>query len=144
MAKKTPNTPLSRVKTSFGSKKDLVQKVKDLATAELWTDRLNDDKSWESISNAKLLRLHRVLGEVKERFGSREKLVDELSKARGHGKDKDYRTHFATWPLPRLLDALNSAERSNKRAAKKAAAKKPATAAAKPAKKPAKTKPAAT
>jgi hypothetical protein len=139
MAQITPNTPFARVKAGFGSKKDLIEKVKGLASDELWLGRLNQDKSWDSISNSKLLRLHALLSDAKQRFGTRDKLVDALVSAEGRGKDADYKKHFASWPLPRLLDALNSAEKRNKKSSKtapaKAAEEKPAAAKAAGAKK---------
>jgi hypothetical protein len=122
MAQTPANTPLARVKAAFGSKKDLVEKIKSLATGDLWIDRLNGDKSWDSVSNAKLLRLHALLSDAKERFGSRERVIDALVAAEGRAKDLDYKKHFASWPLPRLLDALQSVERRNKAEAKKAQA----------------------
>jgi hypothetical protein len=141
MAQTTPNTPLARVTAGFGSKKDLVEKIKGLATDELWLGRVNEEKSWDSISNSKLLRLHAVLTSVKDRLGSRDKLIDAVVTAQGRAKDADYKKHFADWPLPRLLDALQSAEKRAKVAAKQAApvAKKAAPVAKKAAaaKKPA-------
>lgn len=126
MAQSTPNTrpsPLARVKSEFGDKKQLIEKVKALATAELWVDRLNSDTSFDSISNAKLLHLHAQLTDATKRFGSRDKLIEALVSAEGRGKDQDYRKHFAGWPVPRLLSALSAAEKRTRLADKKAKAK---------------------
>lgn len=123
MAQTTPNTPHARVKAGFGSKNELIEKIQGMAEG-LLVDRFNKSKSWKGISNAKLLRLHAIVNEAKQRFGTREQLIDALAAAEGHGKDADYKKRFADWPLPRLLDALKSAERRNARAEKaKAAAK---------------------
>ena len=111
-------SPLARVKSQFGTKKDLVEKVKTLATEDLWINRLNENTSWGMISNTKLLRLHAVLSETKERFGTREKLVDALVTAKGHAKDQTFRKQFAEWPLPRLLDALKATQKQEKASAK--------------------------
>lgn len=119
----THHSPLAHVKEKFGSKEELVKKVSELATGDLWLDRTNKDKGLAHLSNAKLQRLHTVLSSVKERFGNRSKLVDAVANAQGHGKDADYKKGLAAWPLPRLLDALQSGERRSKRAAKKPAAK---------------------
>ena len=144
MAQTTPNSPLSRRNAGFGSKAELITKIKGLATEDLWVGRLNDDKSWSGISNTKLLRLHEVLSQVKDKFGSRDKLIDALVTAQGRGKDADYKKHFANWPAPRLLDALRSAEHRNKNApAPKAPAAKPAAKAKAEAARPAAKKPAA-
>jgi hypothetical protein len=139
MAQTTPNTPLSRRTAAFGSKADLITKLKGLATEDLWVGRMNDDRSWSAISNAKLMRLHDVLTLVKEKYGTRAKLIDALIAAHGRSKDADYKKHFETWPVPRLVDALRSAEKRN--GAKKAVEKKAEAAPA--AKKPAAKKPAA-
>jgi hypothetical protein len=133
MAQTTPNTPLARRTAAFGSKSDLINKVKSLATEDLWISRQNDDKSWAGISNAKLIRLHDILTLVKDKYGSREKLIDALVSAHGRGKDADYKKHFAAWPLPRLLDALRSAERRNGTKNGDAGAAKAAAPKAKPA-----------
>ncbi|MEI8254192.1 MAG: hypothetical protein WCJ30_00815 [Deltaproteobacteria bacterium] len=161
MAQITPNTPLSRRTAAFGTKADLIAKLKSLATEDLWVGRLNDEKSWGGISNSKLMRLHDALTLVKGKFGTRAKLIDALIAAHGRAKDGDYKKHFETWPVPRLFDALTSAEKRNAAtaksakkaeaaAAKKPAAKKPVAKAAKkasakaekPAAKPAAKKPA--
>src|SRR5262249_25104300 len=120
--------PLARARAGFGSKNDLIEKIKGMATDELWLPRINKDRSWSSISNAKLLRLHAILTDAKQRFGSRDKLIEAIVAAEGRAKDTDYRKHFAPWPLPRLMDALRSAEHRNKLRAAKAAhgAAKPA------------------
>ncbi len=137
MAQTTSKTPLSRRTAAFGSKTDLIAKVKGLATEDLWVGRLNDDKSWAGISNKKLIRLHEVLTHVKEKYGSRDKLIDAVVAAYGRAKDGDYKKHFATWPLPRLVDALQSAQKRAKGSDKAAPKAAKAKAEAKPvAKKP--------
>lgn len=117
------NSPLSQVKASSqGSKKELVSAVKALATDAFWINRMKADTSWDRLSNAKLLRLQKYLTEAKKRFGSRAELIEALAGAQGFGKDADYKKSLERHPLPRLMDALQSAERR----AKRAAAKKPA------------------
>jgi hypothetical protein len=103
MAQTTPNTPLARRTAAFGSKSDLINKVKSLATEDLWVGRQNDAKSWAGISNAKLIRLHDILTLVKDKYGSRDKLIEALMSAMDRGKDADYKKHFAAWPLPPLV-----------------------------------------
>lgn len=106
-----------------GTKKELIEKVKAVATGDLWLDQVNDDKGWNSISNKKLLRLHTIFTKAKERFASRAQIIDAVVAAEGRSKDADYKKHFAAWPVPRLMDRLNSVERAAKRAAAKAKAK---------------------
>jgi hypothetical protein len=116
---KRPNA----VAKQFGSKKELIEKVKAFASTELWVDHLNDDKGWNSISNKKLVRLHSIFTKAKERFSSRTQIIDAIVAAEGRAKDGDYKKHFAAWPLPRLMDRLHSVERAAKRVAAKAKAK---------------------
>ncbi len=133
---KRPNA----VAKQHGTKKELIEKVKAIATGDLWIDQMNDDKGWSTLSNKKLLRLFSIFTKAKERFSSRAQIIDAIVAAEGRGKDNDYKNHFATWPTPRLMDRVNSVERANKRVAAtaaKIAAKKAAKAAEKPAAAPA-------
>ncbi len=139
-----------------GTKKELIEKVKT-ASGDLWIDGLNSEKGLAGVSNKKLLRLNAIFTKAKERFASREQLIDALVAALGRAKDNDYKKHFADWSVPRLMDRLGAAEKAKKAADKKAAAKKapaakaapakveekPAAKAAPAAKKPAAKKPAA-
>ncbi len=103
-------SPLAQVKDRFGSKEQLVEALKDLATDELWIDRIDEDKGLERVSNNKLLRLHGVLTEVKEQFGSRSKLIDAICEAEKR-KDEGYRDRLGRWPTPRLYDWYKSAKK---------------------------------
>ena len=71
-------TPVSQVKERFESKDKLVAAVQKLATAELWSDRVNAAKGLGRVSNAKLVRLHDTLTDAKKRFGSRDKLISSI------------------------------------------------------------------
>ena len=144
----TTKTPLAHVKEKFGDKAKLVAAVEKLTGEPLWVSRLNESKGLAHVSNAKLLRLHATLTEVKEKFGTREKLIDGILELEKRTNDSDYRQKLLAWPVPRLYDAYKSlakrlagptpgaekAERARKAgaskavkpAAKKAAAKKTA------------------
>jgi hypothetical protein len=111
------NTPLQIVKDKFKDKAGLITAVKGLMSDELWLDRLNADKGLDSVSNAKLLRLHAVLSEVKKQFGSRAKLVDAVLGQAKRVKDADFKATLQRLPTPRLLEILKVAERAKKRAA---------------------------
>jgi hypothetical protein len=102
-------TPLSQVKDRFGSKEKLVTAVEELATDELWLDRYNETKGLQSVSNAKLLRLHAVLTEARERFGSRDSLVDAILELEQRSKDEGFRTRLRRYPVARLLDLHRAA-----------------------------------
>ncbi|AKT39770.1 hypothetical protein [Chondromyces crocatus] len=125
MARKSP---ISIVKEKFGEKSKLVEALKQLTGDALWLDRTNADrggaKSLEHVSNAKLLRLHATFSEVKEKFGSRAKLVDAILETEKRAKDAGYRKRLEAWPVPRLYDHYKSAAKR----AKAAAAKTPAQA----------------
>ncbi len=114
-------SPLAQVKALAGSKKDLVEKVRALATDKLWVDRTSGASALNRLSNSKLLRLHRVLTDAGKRFASRAEIIEAVAKAEGHAKDGDYKKSLEKHPLPRLLDQLQSAERRQKKAAGKKA-----------------------
>ncbi len=117
------NEPLARVKEQFGDKAKLVASLEKLTTEDLWVSRTNKDKGLEHVSNAKLLRLHAVFTEVKEKFGTRDKLIDAILEVQKRTKDAGWRQTLASWPVPRLYDAYKSA-------AKRARAADPAAKAA--------------
>jgi hypothetical protein len=126
--------PLVSVKEGFESKSKLVDAVQKLATGDLWIDRVSAKKGLAHVSNAKLLRLHSVLSDAKQRFGSREKLVGAILELGKRSKDKGFASRLDRYPLPQLLDLHRSLAKSSKRAAAKAdgAAKPKAKKAAAP------------
>lgn len=117
-------TPLGLVKERFESKEKLVAAIEQLATSELWLDRVNADRGLVRVSNAKLLRLHAALEDAKNRFGSREKLIASVLEAEKRTKDAGYKARLEGYPLPRLLDLHASATKRASRAPKAAAPKK--------------------
>jgi len=126
-------TPLAVVKDKFGDKKKLVEALEKLTGEALWVSRTNKDKGLAHVSNAKLLRLHATFTEVKEKFGSREKLIDAIVEIEKRTKDAGYRQHLAAWPVPRLYDTYRSLQKRHgapAHAAKAAAPEKKAKAAA--------------
>ncbi len=135
--------PLALVKEKFGDKAKLVESLEKLTSEELWVSRTNKDKGLAHVSNAKLLRLHTLFTEVKEKFGTREKLIDAILELEKRSKDTGFRQKLLAWPVPRLYDAYKTAARRAGIAAKPATPKpkspkpqaKPAAPAAKSAKK---------
>jgi hypothetical protein len=115
-------TPLSQVKERFGSKQKLVEAVEELASEQLWIDRYNQAKGLQSVSNAKLLILHDLLTDVKERFGSREQLVDAILELEKRSTDEGLRSRLRRYPVPRLLDLHRASVR---RVGRRQAAKPP-------------------
>jgi len=119
-------SPLGAVKEKFGEKAKLVEAVKAFAEDEnLWVKRTNADRGGERglehVSNAKLLRLHAIFSEVKEKFGTRGKLIDEILSSLNRSKDQGYRTRLEAYPVPRLYDLYKSTQKRVKRAAAKQA-----------------------
>ena len=110
------NSPLQTVKDKFKNKEGLLAAVKGLMTDELWLDRLNSDKGLDSVSNAKLLRLHAVLSEVKKQFGTRAKLIEAVLGQTKRGKDGDFKAGLQRLPTPRLLEIFKVGQRAAKRA----------------------------
>jgi hypothetical protein len=123
-------TPLSRMKDQFGDKAKLVEAVEKLTGEDLWVARTNSEKGLAHVSNAKLLKLHATFTEVKQKFGTREKLIDAILELDKRAKDAGMRARLLEWPVPRLFDHYKSAM-------KRHAAKSPAPKAKAPAKAPA-------
>ena len=109
--------PLLQVKERFGSKEKLLEAVEKLATDEVWIDRYSEIKGLQSVSNAKLLRLHDLLTDVKERFGSRDQLIDAIVQLEKRTKDEGFRSRLGRYPVPRLLDLHRAVTRRAKRGA---------------------------
>jgi len=130
-------SPLAIVKEKFGDKEKLVAAVEALTGEDLWVSRTNKDKGLAHVSNAKLLRLHETFTAVKEKFGTRAKLIEAILEVEKRAKDEGYKQHLSAFPVPRLWDLYKS---SAKRLAPKAAPapRKTATKKVKVAAKPAK------
>jgi hypothetical protein len=125
-------SPLSVVKEKFESKEKLVAAVEKFTTDDLWVARTNKDKGLAHVSNAKLIRLHATFSAVKEKFGTRAKLIDAICEVEKRAKDEGYKARISAYPVPRLWDLYKSASKRN---APKAAPAPRAAKAAKPAKK---------
>jgi hypothetical protein len=127
-------SPLSAVKDTFGDKAKLVAELEKLTKGDdLWVSRTNASKGLAHVSNAKLLRLHQTFTAVKEKFGTRAKLIDAIAEVEKRAKDEGYKTRLGAYPVPRLWDMYQSATKrvgAADKAAKKAAAKPQKKAAA--------------
>ena len=115
-------SPLSLVNDTFGAKDKLVDKLVTLL------DRADEPKAdlrkrLLAAANGRLLNLHRVATTVKEKFGSRDKLVAQAAALLGHSKDKDFLARLDNQSDARLLDLVTAAERKAKRAAAKSKTK---------------------
>jgi hypothetical protein len=133
-------SPMQAVKEQFGGKEKLVEEVEAFTKDDLWVSRTNEDKGLKHVSNAKLLRLHRIFSDVKERFGTRAKLIDAILELTKRVKDEGYKAALGKFPVPRLYDLYRSTAKRNGAAVP---AGQPAAAPAKaPAAKDAEAKPA--
>ena len=127
-------SPLGTLKDKFENKAKLVSELEKLTKDEdLWVGRLNANKGLAHVSNSKLLKLHTTFAAVKEKFGTRAKLIDAICEVEKR-KDEGYKTRLGNFPVPRLWDMYKSAAKragagakgEAKAAAKKAAPKKAA------------------
>ena len=104
-------TPLLEVKERFGSKEALIKEIEKLtARKDLLTEKFAE-KGIDHVSNAKLLRLHRLVTDVSERFSSRAALVDAYLELKHRSKDEPYRQKLMTYTLGRLYDMYQAAHR---------------------------------
>jgi hypothetical protein len=110
-------SPLEEVNDKFGGKDKLVEKLVGLLESDEPKEELR--KRLLAVANKKLLRLHGVASLVKEKYGSREKLLEQLATSTGRAKDKDYKTRLESFTTPRLVDAVKVAERRSKGASAK-------------------------
>ena len=79
-------TPFQKVQQLHGGKEQLVDKITDvLERGEESKDDLK--KRLQSSSNTKLLRLLETATELKDRFGTKEKLVDAILTKLGRKQD---------------------------------------------------------
>ena len=134
--KPAQHSPLAIAKDKFGDKAKLVAAVETFTSEDLWIGRTNADKGLKHVSNAKLLRLHATFTAVKEKFGTRAKLIDAILTIEKRTKDAGYKARIEAYPVPRLWDMYKSAEKrgkSGEKPAKKPAAKAPQKTGAKPA-----------
>ena len=106
-------TPIDRVKRQHASKEKLVNAIV-AALDDLGDDTEDLSERLATSSNKKLLRLAAVTAEIKQRYGTREKLVEAIAGAVGKSKDADYITSLGTRSLPSLLDKAKVAERRRK------------------------------
>jgi hypothetical protein len=113
-------SPLASVKEKFGDKKQLVDAIEKLTGEELWLGRTSKEKGLGHVSNAKLLKLHATFTTVKEKFGTRAKLIDAIADLEKRAKDEGYKSRIGAYPVPRLWDLYQSIEKRGLRAKKSA------------------------
>src|SRR5262245_3601011 len=104
MSSKKP--PLAQQKDDFGSKEKLVDRVLTLIGQISKTDEDKDDLKARLLgaSNKKLIRLFEVGSEIKEKFGSVDKLAEAAAQAMGRAKDAPYVNKLKGLSPAKLLD----------------------------------------
>ncbi len=105
-----PRHPFGRVKEGHGGKEALAKALgAALAVGEESADAVAG--RLKTASNTQLVRLQKVVETVKQKWGSREKLIETITNATKSGKDKDYVAKLSTYSLPRLVDLASAAAR---------------------------------
>ena len=97
-------SPLQRVRSEFGSKDALAEKVLGVLELGKEEDRESLGVRVRGMSNAKLLRLWDAHKRVGETFGSKDALVEKLVKIRYPNGHADYQRKLESYTAPRLLD----------------------------------------
>jgi hypothetical protein len=106
-----PRHPKARVAEAHGSKAALAKALAPLV------GRADEDTGaietrLKTASNAQLLRLQRASQTVKDKYGSRDKLIAAIGTATKKSKDKDYLAKLDTYSLPQLLDLAAASARA--------------------------------
>ena len=101
MAKKSP---YQRVQEEHGSKEKLVEKVLGILERPEDEEKEDFDHRISTMSNRKLLRLLEANETVSGKWGSKDALVDAITKARFPGGNVDYAAKLSTFSLPKLIE----------------------------------------
>src|SRR5262249_30420718 len=101
----------ARVAAIHGSKESLAKSLADALARDDEDTGIIADRLGKA-SNTQLLHLQAVVEVVKEKFGSRAKLIEAIGAAEKKSTDKDYLAKLETFSLPHLLDIATSAQRS--------------------------------
>jgi hypothetical protein len=105
-----PRHPKGRVEANHQGKEAL---AKALASSLAHGDESADSLAGrlKTASNTQLLRLQRVVETVKQKWGSRDKLIQAITDSSKSGKDKDYVAKLGTLSLPHLVDLATAVAR---------------------------------
>jgi hypothetical protein len=108
-ARPLKESPLAQVKRLHGSKEKLIEALAADLARETGESKDEVLERLAGAPNTKLLRLHQAVASMRDKYGSKDKLIQALSQARGHGKDQDYAAKLQTYSIPRLLDMIRAA-----------------------------------
>jgi len=98
--------PLQKTKESYGSKDKLIEEILSIIKRPADLSKEDLKKKLLAQSNKKLLTLLAREKATKERFGSREKLIDAIIKfdsSKNKKEDKHYRKHLNSLTVGQLL-----------------------------------------
>ena len=98
------HSPLHTVREEHGSKEKLAEKVIGILDVPEDEDKADFEHRVHTMSNRKLLRLWNAHQTLDSKYGSRDALVDKVTKAQFPGGNTDYAAKIATYSTPRLLD----------------------------------------
>ena len=102
--------PRARVLEAHGGKEAVAKSLAAvIARSDQDTDQL--ESQLKKASNSQLLRLTRVTATVKQKYGSRDKLIAAIGDASKKAKDKDFLAKLESYSLPQLLDLATAAEK---------------------------------
>ena len=115
----TKKSPLARTKDEHGTKEKLVDKLVTLLNQVTKVEGDKDELKARLLaaSNKKLLKLFAMGSEIREKFGSVEKLAETTAGALGRAKDAPYVTKLKALSPGKLLDLFHSAEKRGKKKA---------------------------
>ena len=97
-------SPLQRVREEHGSKDELATKVLDILETPEDEDPADFEHRIRTLSNRKLLRLLAAHQRVQDKYGSKDDLVEKVTRARFPGGNDDYAHKISGFTLPKLLD----------------------------------------
>lgn len=113
-------SPLQKVNTHFGSKKDLATKLAAVLEPSEGESKEDLALRLQHVANAKLIHLQ-ALAEKVQKHGGREGLIGEIATHEGKAKDADYRKSLEARTLGWLMDRVEMLDRRAKaKPAKKA------------------------
>jgi hypothetical protein len=112
-------SPLARTKDDHGTKEKLVDKLVTLLGQIRKVEEDKDELKARLLasSNKKLLRLLKIGSEIREKFGSVDKLAEAAAGVLGRAKDAPYLAKLQTLAPAKLLDVFRSAEKRSKKKA---------------------------
>ena len=110
-------SPLARQKDEHGSKEKLVDRLLGILGTITTNEGDKDELKARLLaaSNKKLLRLFEIGSEIKEKFGSVDKLAEATAKAVGRAKDAPYVTKLKTLSPGKLLDVFRTSSKKEAR-----------------------------